>query len=93
MNQHSFSYSRVIILVTTLRTTSGRGPKPCMDLDFTHAIKTSGTMQKITHVCAVVTGQYRTLIGTLKPLSRQSFEIENQPLARSKSSARLKVTL
>jgi len=47
-----------IILVTMLRTTSGCGPKPCMDLDFTHAIKMSGTTQKITRVCAVVTGQY-----------------------------------
>jgi len=33
-------------------------PKPCMDLDFTHAIKMSGTMLKITLMCAVVTGQY-----------------------------------
>jgi len=56
--KYSFSYTRVIILVTTLRTTSGRGPKPCMDLDFTHTIKSSGTTQKITRVCAVVTGRY-----------------------------------
>jgi len=56
--KYSFSYTCVIILVTTLRTMSGRGPKPCMDLDFTHAIKTSGTTRKITRVCAVVTGRY-----------------------------------
>jgi len=60
--KYSFSYTRVIILVTTLRTMSGRGPKPCMDLDFTHAIKTSGTTRKITRkitrVCAVITGLY-----------------------------------
>jgi len=54
--KHSFSYTRVIILVTMLRTTSGRGPKSCMDLDFTHAIKTSGSTRKITCMCAVVTG-------------------------------------
>jgi len=54
----SFSYTHVIILATMLRTMSGHGPKPCMDLDFTHAIKTSGTMLKITRVCAVVTGLY-----------------------------------
>jgi len=48
----------MIILVTTLRTTGGRGSKPCMDLDFTHAIKTSGTTRKISRVCAVVTGRY-----------------------------------
>jgi len=48
----------MIIHVTTLRTTSDRGPKPCMDFDFTHAIKTSGTTWKITRVCAVVTGWY-----------------------------------
>jgi len=56
--KYSFCYTRVIILVTTLRTASGRGPKPFMDLDFTHAIKTSGTTLKITRVCAVVTGRY-----------------------------------
>jgi len=53
--KYSFSYTRVIILVTTLRTTSGRGPKPYMDLDFTHALKMSDTTRKITRVCAVVT--------------------------------------
>jgi len=56
--KYSFSYTRVIILVTTLRTTSGHGPKPCIDLDFTHAIKMSGTTRKITRVCAVVTRRY-----------------------------------
>jgi len=60
VNQHSFSYSPVIVLATTLRTTSGRGPKPCMDLDFTHTIKTSGTMRKITHVCVVAIGRYHS---------------------------------
>jgi len=48
----------MIVLVTTLKTTSGHGPKPCMDLDFTHAIKTSGTTRKITRMCAVVPGRY-----------------------------------
>jgi len=48
------------VLVTTLRTTSGRGPKPCLDLDFNQAIKTSGNTRKITRVCAVVTGRYRS---------------------------------
>jgi len=49
----------VIILLTTLRTTSGHGPKPCIDLDVTRAIKTSGTTRKITHMCTVVTGRCR----------------------------------
>jgi len=32
-----------------------------MDLDFTHAIKKSGTMQKITRMCAILTGRYHTI--------------------------------
>jgi len=54
----TFNYSCVIVLVTTLRTTSGHGPKPSMDLDFTHAIKTRGTTKNIAPMCAVVTGWY-----------------------------------
>jgi len=36
--------------VTTPRTMSGRGPKPCMDLDCTHAKEMSGTTRKISHM-------------------------------------------
>jgi len=42
----------------TCNHTENHELKPCMDLDFTHAIKTSGTMRKITRMCAVVTGRY-----------------------------------
>jgi len=56
MNQHSFKYSSMIVLVTTLKTMSGSGPKPCTDWDLTHAIKMRGTTQKFTGMCAVVTG-------------------------------------
>jgi len=49
------------------------GPKPYMDLDFTHTIKTSGATQKITRMCAVVTGRYR--ISTQTPY----IPLENGP--------------
>jgi len=41
-----------------LRATSGREPKPCMVLDFTQAIRMSGTTRKIKRVCEIVAGRY-----------------------------------
>jgi len=64
---------------------SGRGPKPCMDLDFTHIIKTSGITLKITCVCAVVTGRYCKL-------KMKEMELREQELALQLKLKKLEIT-